>query len=142
MLPKADWKSVRRASFPFEYMRYSEFCSAARSLIVDGQCGLFPYDWESGTIEDRSKIVRRRSIAIVEGTSSLNTELAPLYDLRIWVESEPGSMCAAAVQRDVGGWACEWNAIFTPSVAFYLETEPRKRADIIARGRAAPESAN
>lgn len=142
MKPKEEWGTPCVPSFPFDYMRYTEFCSAVRSLIIGGQCEFFPFDWENGLVGDVPKVIRKRDIVIVEGVSALSSELAPLYDLRIWIESDRSSMYAAAVRRGVGDWNCEWNTVFTPSVALYLKTKPHERADIIARGRAASGSAD
>ena len=74
-------------------------------------------------------------LVIVEGVSALHVDLAPLYDLRIWVESDAQSTLAACAQRGMGPWAREWRELFLPSVELYLLTKPRERADIVARGR-------
>ena len=72
---------------------------------------------------------------IVEGVSSLHPDLARLYDLRIWVESDAATVLAAAGARGVGNWAREWEIMFVPSVALYLQTDPIGRADVLAAGR-------
>jgi hypothetical protein len=72
---------------------------------------------------------------IVEGVSALHPDLAPLYDLRIWIESDAASALAALGQRGMGPWAREWRELFLPSVELYLQTKPWERADILARGR-------
>ena len=74
-------------------------------------------------------------LVIVEGVSALHVDLAPLYDLRIWVESDAQSTLAASAQRGMGPWVREWRELFLPSVELYLLTKPRERADIVARGR-------
>jgi hypothetical protein len=61
--------------------------------------------------------------------------LAPLYDLRIWVESDAATVLDAARARGVGSWAREWEVMFVPSVALYLRTDPIGRADLLAAGR-------
>ena len=67
--------------------------------------------------------------------STLHPDLAPLYDLRIWVESDAATVLDAARARGVGNWAREWEVMFVPSVALYLQTGPIGRADLLAVGR-------
>ncbi len=128
-----EWCSRDRPSFPFDYIRYDEFMTAVRELAATGTCSYRVYDWKTGKIANESRSVHRP--AIVEGVSALHPDLVSLYDLRIWVESDMASTFAAACQRGVGPWACEWRQVFLPSVELYLRTMPRDRADIIARGR-------
>ena len=40
---------------------------------------------------------------LVEGVSVLHPDLAPLYDLRIWVESDPETTLAASLGVSVHG---------------------------------------
>jgi hypothetical protein len=74
-------------------------------------------------------------LVIVEGVSALHVDLAPLYDLRIWVESVAQSTLAASGERGMGPWEREWRELFLPSVELYLLTKPWERAEIVARGR-------
>jgi hypothetical protein len=80
-------------------------------------------------------VVRGDGIALVEGVSTLHPDLAPLYDLRIWIESDAETTLAASLQRGVGSWAHEWEFVFLPSVELYLQTDPKARADLVACGR-------
>ena len=82
-------------------------------------------------------MIRGDGIALVEGVSVLHPDLAPLYDLRIWVESDPETTLAASLERGVGSWAHEWRFMFLPSVELYLRTDPKSRADVVALGRGA-----
>jgi uridine kinase len=137
--PEAEWPSRDTASFPFEYIRYDEFMAAARALRVERHCAFLPYDWETGRISEEPRVVRGDGIAIVEGVSALHPDLSPLYDLRIWVDSDPATTFQACLERGVGSWRREWELMFLPSVDLYLETDPRARADVIALGRDARE---
>jgi hypothetical protein len=94
-----------------------------------------PYDWDTGHIARELKVIRGDGIALVEGVSVLHPDLAPLYDLRIWVESDPETTLAASLERGVGSWAHEWQFMFLPSVELYLRTDPKSRADVVALGR-------
>jgi hypothetical protein len=82
-------------------------------------------------------VIRGDGIALVEGVSVLHHDLAPLYDLRIWVESDPETTLAASLERGVNSWAHEWRFMFLPSVELYLRTDPKSRADVVALGRGA-----
>jgi hypothetical protein len=77
------------------------------------------------------------ALALVEGVSALHPDLAPLYDLRVWVESDAETTLAASFERGVGSWAREWEFMFLPSVGLYLRTDPKARADVVALGRGA-----
>ena len=69
--------------------------------------------------------MRGDGIALVEGVSALHPDLAPLYDLRVWVESDAETTLAASFERGVGSWAREWEFMFLPSVGLYLKTDPK-----------------
>lgn len=109
--------------------------AAVMGLATNGRCSFRPYDFETARIESTVREVRVDRLVIVEGVSALHVDLAPLYDLRIWVESDARSTLAACAQRGFGPWAREWRELFLPSVQLYLLTKPRERADIVARGR-------
>ena len=133
--PEAEWRWRDRPSFPFDFIRYDEFAGAVRSLAVDGQCRYRPWDYRTGERADLERVVRLDGPVIVEGVTALHPDLAPLYDLRIWVESDAATVLDAARARGVGNWAREWEVMFVPSVALYLRTDPIGRADLLAAGR-------
>jgi uridine kinase len=133
--PEAEWPSRDKPSFPFDFVRYDEFVDAVRSLAHNRRCLFHPYNWETGRVEDLPKVVRGDGIALVEGVSTLHPDLAPLYDLRIWIESDAETTLAASFERGVGSWAHEWEFMFLPSVELYLQTNPKARADVVALGR-------
>jgi uridine kinase len=133
--PEAEWRSHDQPSFPFDFIRYSEFMAAVMGLATSGRCSFRPYDFETARIESTVREIRVDRLVIVEGLSALHVDLAPLYNLRIWVESDAQSTLAASAQRGMGPWAREWRELFLPSVELYLLTKPWDRADIVARGR-------
>jgi uridine kinase len=133
--PEAEWRSHDQPSFPFDFIRYNEFMAAVTGLAANGLCSFRPFNFETGRIETEAREVRLDQPVIVEGVSALHSGLAPLYDLRIWVESDKASTLAASGQRGMGPWAREWRELFLPSVELYLQTKPWERADIVARGR-------
>ena len=81
--------------------------------------------------------MRGDGIALVEGVSALHPDLASLYDLRVWIESDAETTLAASLERGVGPWAREWEFMFLPSVELYLQTDPKARANVVASGRGA-----
>jgi uridine kinase len=133
--PEAEWRSHDQPSFPFDYIRYDEFVAAVSGLATSGLCSFRPFSFETGSIEREAREVRVDRPVIIEGVSALHPDLAPLYDLRIWVESDAATTLAACGQRGMGPWAREWCELFLPSVELYLQTQPWERADILARGR-------
>jgi len=135
--PEAEWRGRIGPAFPFEYIRYTEFLAAVEALARGETIRIPLYDWSAGRVGDAYREVRPEGLVIVEGVSSLHPDLAPLYDLRLWVESDATTTLAASLARGVGDWEREWRELFMPSVAIYLETEPRARADYIVAGRGA-----
>ena len=133
--PETEWPSRDTPSFPFDYIRYSEFVAAVRSLAHDRRCFFHPYEWDTGNIAREPTVSRGDGIALVEGVSVLHPDLAPLYDLRVWVESDPETTLAASLERGVGSWVHEWQFMFLPSVELYLRTDPKSGADVVALGR-------
>lgn len=135
--PESEWRGMIAPEFPFAYIRYAAFLEAAKTLIQTGECRYFPYDWRKGKTSSEPRVLRATGPVIVEGVSALHPELAPLYNLRFWVESDAASVLDASLQRGVGDWAKEWRELFLPSVALYLATDPEARADFRVRGRGA-----
>jgi uridine kinase len=133
--PEAQWQSRDQPSFPFDFIRYNEFMSAVTQLATSGFCSFRRFNFETFGIEGEAREVRLDRPVIVEGVTALHPDLAPLYDLRIWVESDAASTLAACAQRGMGPWEREWRELFLPSVDLYLQTKPWERADILARGR-------
>lgn len=137
VLPESDWPSHDRPAFPFEYIRYAEFIAAVQTLAATGTCRFAPYDWASGSASAVERIVTLDKPVIVEGVSALVDDLAGLYDLRIFVDSDRASVLPVALARGAGKWAEEWAELFLPSADLYMQTDPAGRADIIVPGRRA-----
>ena len=72
---------------------------------------------------------------IVEGTSSLHPDLAPLFDIRFFVESDETTILEAVLKRDGNYFENEWRDLWLPNAALYMETKPRERADFFVAGR-------
>lgn len=137
VFPQQDWPKGIEPAFPFQYIRYEEFVEAVQALSTAGVCSFRPFDWNSWEISPEPRTVTREAPVIVEGVSSLNPVLSPLFDIRIFVESDRSTVLRAATQRGVGPWEREWADLFLPSVDLYMATEPQKRADVLVFGRAA-----
>lgn len=135
--PEAEWRGHIGPAFPFEYIRYAEFIAAVQALARRETIHIPLYDWSTGRVGDDHREVRPEGLVVVEGVSSLHPDLAPLYDLRLWVESDPNTTLSASLARGVGDWEHEWREVFMPSVERYLETDPKQRADHIIAGRGA-----
>jgi uridine kinase len=132
--PEAEWRSRIAPSFPFGYIRYAEFMGVVETLARGAACGYRPYDWSTGALGDVRQI-DPGGLWIVEGVSALHPELAPLYDLRLWVESDATTTLTASIARGVGDWEHEWRDLFLPSTELYLRTQPWERADHLVAGR-------
>jgi uridine kinase len=137
VLPEASWPSRNRPAFPFEYIRHDEFLDAIRDLASTGSCRYRPYDWSTGDMSLTEREVTVDSGVVVEGVSALHPDVAALYGLRIFVESDGTTTLAASLARGVGSWEREWRELFLPSADLYMRTDPRSRSDIVVAGRAA-----
>jgi uridine kinase len=137
--PPADWRGKVGPAFPFPYIRYDQFSQTVRTLAGRRAARYRRYDWSTGRLADAWTEVGADGLVVVEGVSALNPQLAPLYDLRLWVESEPATTLAASLARGVGDWEGEWRELFMPSVALYLATQPRQRGDHLVAGRGVGE---
>jgi len=135
VLPERHWPRTMAPAFPFEYIRYDAFVTAVRSLVTAGECSFNPFDWSTYEIADEPRTVKCNVPVIVEGVSALHPDLAPLFDVRIFVESNRSTALQAALDRGVGPWESQWRELFLPSADLYIATEPQKRADLLVAGR-------
>jgi len=134
VLPQRDWPMAIKPAFPFQYIRYAAFVEAVQALSTVGVCSFRPFDWTSWEISTELRTVTRDAPVIVEGVSSLNPTLSPLFDIRLFVESDRSTTLQTAMQRGVGPWEREWADLFLRSVDLYMATEPQKRADVLVLG--------
>ena len=132
--PEVEWRGRIGPAFPFGYIRYDTFLAAVESIAQGETARYRLYNWDRGVL-DTEKLVHPGGLVVVEGVSTLHPRLARLYDLRLWVESDPDTTLAASLQRGVGDWERDWRELFLPSVALYLETDPKSRADHLVAGR-------
>jgi len=136
LLPISDWRSDISPGFPFPFCRYEAFLTAVESLARSGSCGYLPFDWEKMQLSDGHRVVHLDAAPVaVEGTSSLHPRLAPLYSLRLFVESRETTVLTAVLSRDGHYFEAEWRNLWLPSVDIYMKTNPRARADLLVQGR-------
>lgn len=134
--PEAEWRGRVAPEFPFPYIRYGEFLAAVQQLGRGEPARYRRYDWGTGRLAEW-RVVEPLGLVLVEGVSALHPALAPLYDLRLWVESDGATTLTASLARGVGEWETEWRELFMPSVELYLATGPSERADLLVAGRGA-----
>jgi uridine kinase len=135
VLPDMDWPTRSKPAFPFEFIRYREFIDAVTALASTGRCIYAPFDWQTLTISKVLRTVTLDRPVIVEGVSSLNPILSPLYGVKIFVASDRKTALEAAERRGAGTWTSEWRNLFMPSADIYMNSNPTSRADWIVRGR-------
>jgi len=139
-LPPERWPADVAPAFPFPFSRMEEFRAAVQALHREGSCRYRPYDWQAERISDTPRLMAARGPILIEGCGVLDPVLAPLYDLRLFVASDGESLMAAKIARDGDYMAHDWEHLFLPSTALYLETNPAGRADFIVAGRGMPVS--
>jgi uridine kinase len=133
--PESEWRGRVTPGFPFPYIRYGDFIAAAQAALRGEACDYPVYDWATGTTGPAARHIAAGARLVIEGVSALHPQLAPLYDLRLWIESDPATTLAASLARGVGDWAAEWRDLFLPSAEIYFETRPWERADYCVAGR-------
>lgn len=120
------------------FLRYGDFLSAVKELAGSGHCSYFPFDWESMSIsQELRSITLADGPVLVEGTASLHPDIASLFDLRFFVESDETSILEAVLERDGNYFEKEWRDHWLPNAALYMKTKPRERADYMVAGRGA-----
>lgn len=135
--PPSEWRDRAKPAFPFPYIRYDAFMAAVTSLARGETARFQRYDWAKERLATAWHEIVPGDLTVVEGVSALHPDLAPLYDLRLWVESDPATTLEASLARGVGAWERDWRELFMPSVALYLATDPQQRADLRVMGRGA-----
>ena len=135
--PESEWRGTAEPAFPFPYIRYDAFLETVTALARGETARYRRYDWAAGQLADDRSEIPADGLVVIEGVSALHPLLAPLYDLRFWVESDAETTLAASLARGAGDWEWEWRNVFMPSVALYLATDPRRRADHLVAGRGA-----
>ena len=135
--PESEWRSGAQPCFPFAYFRYDDFMAAVRDLAAGRPARYRRFDWARGRVSEDWHTVPSEGLCVVEGASALHPELTPLYDLRLWVQSDAATTLSAALTRGVGDWEQAWKDLFMPSVALYMASDPRQRADYCVAGRGA-----
>jgi uridine kinase len=81
--------------------------------------------------------VEPKGVVIVEGVYTSRLELAPFYDVLIWIECPREVRLARGVARDGEGARSRWEQDWMPPEDRYLqEQNPRERADVVVDGTA------
>jgi uridine kinase len=92
------------------------------------------YDWDQDAMAECEEL-SLDGVVIVEGIYSSRRELAPLYDLRVWVECPREVRLARGLERDGESARARWEHDWMPSEDRYiLEHRPREYADVVVSG--------
>jgi uridine kinase len=134
-MPMQDWAPDLQPAFPFPYFRYEEFLRGVRTLSRGKVFRYTPYDWNTGELSIEVTIITPDRPVIIEGVSTLNSQLAKLYSKKIFVQSDAKTELAAAMERNGAESEKLWKGLYLPSVDLYMETNPAERADLIVAGR-------
>jgi uridine kinase len=74
-------------------------------------------------------------IVVVEGVSSMRTELGPYWDLAVWVTCSYERRLARGIARDGEGKRAQWEKVWMPEEDTYVRAQhPDKRANVIING--------
>ncbi len=92
------------------------------------------YDWGSDALMEWHDLPAGGTV-IVEGVFSIRKELAPLYDVRVWVETPRAICLERGYERDGDAGRELWDEEWMPAYAAYIKlTDPANRADYTVTG--------
>ncbi len=79
---------------------------------------------------------------VIEGCGAIRRTLAPLLDVRVWVQSDYDEAERRGILRDGGTdtAAAFWREWEAQEVPFFAQDQPWERADLFARGTPPPDS--
>lgn len=93
-----------------------------------------PRAWHEKGREGSIRVPAGTPAVVVEGVSASHRRLAGLYDLAIWLETDPGVAHHRVVERDGADeldFIAEWDAAEIP---FLADDAPWERADLLVSG--------
>jgi len=94
------------------------------------------YDWIRDVLAETHD-VEPGIVVVVEGVTSCRRELAPLYDLRVWVDCPRELRLTRGLARDGESARARWVEEWMPEEDRYAEEHrPRATADVIVDGSA------
>jgi uridine kinase len=103
-------------------------------LNANGPAHYQRYDWKTESLAEWHH-VPVGGILIVEGVSSMRTELGAYWDLSIWVACSYERRLARGVARDGEAKRSQWENVWMPEEDRYVqEQKPEVRADVILDG--------
>jgi uridine kinase len=91
-------------------------------------------DWKSDSLAEWHT-VPVGGIVIVEGVSSMRTELGPYWDLAVWVTCSYERRLARGIARDGDAKRSQWENVWIPQEDEYVAAQrPEQRADVVVSG--------
>jgi len=92
------------------------------------------YDWLEDDLANAHQVLPGR-VVIVEGIYSSRRELAPLYDMRVWVDCPRELRLSRGLKRDGEAARGRWEDDWMPCEDRYIrEHRPQEYADAIVNG--------
>lgn len=108
-------------------------------LLLAGQDACYQrWDWPTDSGAEWHRIPGNSTV-IVEGVSSMGTELGDPWDLTIWVETPRPLRLARGVARDGEAMRSQWTDVWMPEEDAYIAAQhPEKRAALVVTGYQPP----
>ncbi len=92
------------------------------------------WDWPTDSGAEWHR-VPTGSVVIINGVSSMRTELGDCWDLTIWVETPRSIRLARGVKRDGEAMRFHWTEVWMPEEDAYIAAQqPQHRADLMVNG--------
>lgn len=88
------------------------------------------YSWDEHKMID-GEAIKSGGIILIEGISSMESDLLPFYDYKIWVDCPPEVGLERVLTRDKANrklWVNKW---IPETVKYIKEQKPHEKADII-----------
>ncbi|MFZ5827233.1 MAG: uridine kinase family protein [Bacillota bacterium] len=119
----------------FDWLRIREQVLAPLSQDLPGRYQR--YDWPTDALAEWVE-VEPGAIVILEGVYTMRQELAPFYDVRIWVETPYSLRLHRGLERDGEGARHQWEAEWMPAEERYARLHrPDTAAHLVLDGTGA-----
>ncbi|KKC48949.1 uridine kinase [Paenibacillus sp. D9] len=134
-VPPAELDRSRPESLPvgadFDWRRLKR---EVLDSVLGGADGKYQrYDWGTERLSDWHEVPACGTL-IVEGVTSTRLELAPLYDLTIWVDCPREERLRRGLERDGEEARGRWAAWMAAEDRYAQSHKPMERADLVVEG--------
>lgn len=136
-----DWFPCRPGEHPFHpsgtqtYVNWERMRDEALLPLIQGKPAKFKETSWWPPLKESVREIPCGGTVLVEGCYCLRRELAPLYDLKIWMDAGIQDSVSRAILRDGTEMREIWENVYAPNeTAYIMAHHPRESADIVIPG--------